>query len=329
VRTQARFPEVGEGAGHYESFYIKAARPEGGAAVWIRHTVHKPPGEEPSASLWLTAFDTDAPGPRAVKATYGPEELTVPTGAYIKVAEATLEPGKASGAIAAPALEASWDLTLTDSGEPFFHLPSQRLYSAPLPKTKFLSPHPNAHFSGTVTIGGETIELDRWPGMVGHNWGSEHAERWVWIQGGDLEGQEGACFDMAAGRIKLGPLRTPWVANGVLRLDGSEHRLGGFGKLVSTRISEAPTSCEFELSGDGVKVRGRVGSEPRNFVAWVYADPKGPEHNTLNCSMSNLELEIEGTDARPRRIIVNGGAAYEIGMREHDHGIPLQPYPDG
>jgi len=23
------------------------------------------------------------------------------------------------------------------------------------------------------------------------------------------------------------------------------------------------------------------------------------------------------------------GAAYELGMRERDHGVPLQPYPDG
>ena len=31
VRTEARFPAVGAGAGHYESFYIKATRPGGGA----------------------------------------------------------------------------------------------------------------------------------------------------------------------------------------------------------------------------------------------------------------------------------------------------------
>ena len=39
-------------------------------------------------------------------------------------------------------------------------------------------------------------------------------------------------------------------------------------------------------------MRGRVSSEPRNFVAWVYADPVGPEHNTLNCSISDLELTV-------------------------------------
>jgi len=61
----------------------------------------------------------------------------------------------------------------------------------------------------------------------------------------------------------------------------------------------------------------------------VYADPKGAERNTLNCSISDLELEIERPGRDPERIELSGAAAYEIGMREADHGIPLQPYPDG
>ncbi len=329
MRTKARFPAVDRGAGHYESFYIKAAHPGGGAAVWIRHTVHKQPGEEPSASLWLTVFDADAPGPRAVKATFPASELSAPTGSYIKIDGATLEPGRASGSISVPALQASWDLTFADEGEAFFHLPYQRLYRAPLPKTKFLSPYPSAHFDGTLELDGETLTLEGWPGMVGHNWGSEHAERWVWIQGGDLAGQGESCFDMAVGRIRIGPLTTPWVGNGLLRIDGSEHRLGGFDKVFSLKVDDEPTACDFEIAGSDVKVRGRVSSEPRNFVAWVYADPKGPEHNTLNCSISDLELEVIHKGAEPERLEVAGAAAYEIGMRDTDHGIPLQPYPDG
>ena len=46
VRTEARFPEIPKKAGHYESFYLKLVQPGGGRGVWIRHTVHKRPGEE-------------------------------------------------------------------------------------------------------------------------------------------------------------------------------------------------------------------------------------------------------------------------------------------
>ncbi len=165
--------------------------------------------------------------------------------------------------------------------------------------------------------------------MIGHNWGAEHAERWVWIQGGDLGGERGNYLDLAAGRIKVGPLTTPWVANGMLRIDGAEHRLGGFDRILSTKLAERPTSCQFQLSGKDLKLRGRVSSDPGNFVAWIYADPKGPEHNTLNCSIADLELEVERRGAQPERLELAGGATYEIGMRQTDHGIPVQPYPDG
>ncbi|TMK58349.1 MAG: hypothetical protein E6G51_02785 [Actinobacteria bacterium] len=69
MQERARFPEVAAKGGHYESFYIKACRPDGGQGVWIRHTVHKRPGTEPTGSIWFCLFDRDADGPRATKVT--------------------------------------------------------------------------------------------------------------------------------------------------------------------------------------------------------------------------------------------------------------------
>ena len=115
----------------------------------------------------------------------------------------------------------------------------------------------------------------------------------------------------------------------MLCLDGVRHRLGGLERIRSTKVAERSTSCEFELHGKEVRVRGRASSEPRNFVAWVYADPVGPEHNTLNCSISDLELTVEQDGKPPRRLGVTGAAAYEFGTRDLDHGIEVQPYPDG
>ena len=69
VRTEARFPGIGQSAGHYESFYLKASRPGGGQGIWIRHTIHKRPDEELTGSVWFTLFDADATGPRATKLT--------------------------------------------------------------------------------------------------------------------------------------------------------------------------------------------------------------------------------------------------------------------
>ena len=330
MRTQARFTQVPAKAGHYESLYLKLNRPGGGQGAWIRHTVHKRPGEEPTCALWFVLFDSGAAGPRATKRQFGADELGVAPETYIQVADATLADGRATGRIESTALTAKWDLRFADSHEPFHHLPREFLYRAPLPKTKFLSPYPDATFDGHLELDGQTIEVDGWRGMVGHNWGAEHAERWVWVQGSGFEGRSPEdYFDMAVGRIKVAGRTTPWVGNAMLMLDGRPHRLGGFGHIPSTEVSEQPTRARFELRGKEVKLSGEVEAPPKDFVAWIYADPVGPEHNTLNCSISDLVLDVELDGGPAQRLVVRGAAAYEFGTRDTDHGIPVQPYPDG
>jgi hypothetical protein len=330
LRTRPRFPDVAADRGHYESLYIKATHPEGGLGLWIRHTVHKRPGEPVNASIWFTLFDRSAEGPRATKATFGADRLSVPGGGYIQIHNCELLADRAHGSIHTEALTASWDLHFSDAHEPFHHLPRDFLYDAKLPKTKFLSPFPNATFEGRLNVGDREIAVDGWRGMIGHNWGAEHAERWVWIDGYGFEGRDPAdYFDMAVGRIRVGGLTTPWVGNAMLFLDGKPHRLGGFERIPSTKVQEQPTSCRFGLKGKGVKVTGTVSAPAKDFVAWIYADPVGPEHNTLNCSISDLELDVSLDGGPAERLFVPGAAAYEFGTRDEDHGIPVQPYPDG
>ena len=329
MRTQARFPNVAADKGHYESFYIKASAPGGGRSIWLRHTTHQRPGEPLQGSLWLTAFDAGATGPIATKATLPAAEVSAPEGAFVRIGEAVLEPGRAAGSVGGEAPPASWDLTFTEESEPLRHLPYERMYEAKLPRTKLLSPYPYARFSGTVEIAGETVELDGWPGMVGHNWGAEHAERWTWIQASDLGGRGGDYFDVAAGRVKIGPFTTPWIANGRIVLDGEAYTLGGLGAIYGTEVSESAEGCTFTFPGKNVNVKGRVGAPLKDFVAWIYADPAGPEHNAINCSIADIELKVERPHEKHARVEVAGAAAYELGTRDTDHGIPLQPFPDG
>ena len=164
VRSEARFPEkaAGEKDGHYESFYLKLTDPAGGRGAWIRHTVHKRPGEQITCALWFVLFDASAAGPRATKRQFGPDQLDAPAGSYIRVGDAVLGDGRATGSVSTDALTASWDLTFSDSHEPFHHLPRDFLYNAPLPKTKFLSPYPNAVYNGTLEVGGESIDVRDW-----------------------------------------------------------------------------------------------------------------------------------------------------------------------
>lgn len=330
MRTKARFPQVPEKAGHYESFYLKLNQPGGGRGAWIRHTVHKRPKEPATCALWFVLFDAAAAGPRATKRQFGADELEAAPDCYIRIADATLTDGRATGRVETDVLEARWDLSFSDTHEPFHHLPRDFLYRAKLPRTKFLSPYPNAVYNGHLDIGGERIAVEGWRGMIGHNWGAEHAERWVWVQGSGFEGRSAEdYFDMAVGRIKVGGRTTPWVGNGMLMLDDTAHRLGGFGHIPSTEVTEEPTGARFELRGKDIKLSGNVRAPAKDFVAWIYADPVGPEHNTLNCSISDLDLDVELAGRPAQRLTVRAAAAYEFGSRGTDHGIPLQPYPDG
>jgi hypothetical protein len=329
VEERARFGEVAAKAGHYESFYLKACRPDGGLGIWIRHTVHKRPGEESTGSIWFTLFDRDAPGPRATKVTVLESELSVPAGGWIRVVGAEIGPGRAEGSIDSEALAATWSLRFAGDTDPCRYLPADWLYEAPLPRTKFVAPVPDAVFEGTLEVGGRAIEVSGWPGMIGHNWGTEHAERWVWLEGTGFADAPGTWFDAGAAKVRLGRRVSPWVPSGMLALDGVRHRLGGLGAIRSSQIEESPDGCSFVLPGKDIVVRGRVEAPRKDFVGWVYADPTGDEHHTINCSVADLGLTVERPGLPDRVLTLPGGAAYELGMRETDHGVPIQPFPDG
>ncbi|HEX8075734.1 MAG TPA: hypothetical protein VF545_12225, partial [Thermoleophilaceae bacterium] len=239
LRTEARFPDVPEARGHYESFYLRACHPSEPLGVWIRYTVLKRPGQQPRGSLWFTLFDGSGDGePVARKVTLDPGDVGVEPDTYIRMGEARFEPGRAAGA----ALDASWELTYEAREPSLRHLPSEWMYRAPVPRTKLLSPYPGAVFSGTVTAGQRRVELDGWRGMVGHNWGAQHAERWIWMHGLAFDGAaaDGTWIDAAIGRIKVGGWTTPWIANGELCLGGKRLRLGGLERTRQTRVAESP-----------------------------------------------------------------------------------------
>ena len=327
MRSAARFPRVGDNDPHYESFYLKAAHPRGGLAIWIRHTVWKAPGSPPRGSLWFTLFDREAPAPAAVKVTHPAERLEAGDGAYIRIADAELTTSRAHGRADAGEHAAEWELEFEATEEPFPYLPRPWMYERSIPRTKAVALYPVARFSGRVTVDGRAVELDRWPGMIGHNWGREHAHRASWIQGSNFAEAPEACLDAVFARIRLGPVITPWIGNGCLLLDGRRHRLGGLGRGAS-RLDDAPTRARFALRGAEVSVEGEVGAEAGNFVGWTYSNPAGGSHPTLHCSVADMRLTVEPTGGPARTLTLGAAAAYELQLHETDHGIPIQPYPD-
>lgn len=279
--------------GGYESVYLRAVDPERRRGVWLRHTILQERGGEPVASVWVVTYGDGAA--RANKVS-GP-----PTRDWLGVeGVSAIGPDGVTGAIA----QLTWEAT---DGEPLRHLPHELMYRAPLPRTKPESPLPALRLSGRVG----DVELDGWPGMLGHNWGAEHAERWIWLHGTAFDGED-AWLDVVIGRVRVGGVLLPWIANGAVSLDGAGGRIRVSGRA---RVDEDPLGARVRIGPLSVDVR----SAAEDVVVWRY----GRHHHTANGSIATLTATLGG-----RRLHTEHGGVYELGMREQDHGLAVLPFSD-
>lgn len=305
-----RWPDVPAGRGHYESYYVRAVHPGEPLGLWIRYTVLIPPDSGPVGQLWCTVFDRRAPGPRAIRADVGP--VASGDGAWIRLGESRFGAADVVGGISTPAGSAQWSLGTTRGERPLLHLPRSWMYTARLPRTKLTSPGPVALFDGTLEIDGTTIRIESWPGMIGHNWGEQHAEQWIWLHAVGFEGRAADTWlDVAVGRVRLGRWLTPWVANGALSLDGERIRLGGLGRRIA--VTAAPDRCEVRIPGPELAVTVSADAPEEAFASWDYANPDGAVHRVRNCSVADLTVRVESRGDAPVELTAPARGAYERG----------------
>lgn len=205
--------------------------------------------------------------------------------------------------------------------------PSPAAPSAPSPAAALSPDAPSPEAPAAPSP--RTVALEGWRGMVGHNWGAEHAERWIWLHGIGFEQDPTAWLDVAIGRVRLAGMTSPWVANGVFCTQGRRYPLGGLGAR-GLLVAETPRHCRLSIPGaGGVVLQAHVDSPAAAIAGWRYADPDGGGHDVANCSIASLRLTVNVAGAPSRTLSTDHGAVYELGMREHDHGIRLAPFPDG
>jgi hypothetical protein len=219
----------------------------------------------------------------------------------------------ATGAAVSDRASARWDLRWRSAEQPLMHLPRPWMYTARLPRTKLVSLRPTAVFDGTLEIDGETVDISGWPGMTGHNWGEQHAETWIWLSGVAFDRRgPGTWLDVALGRIRLGPVLSPWIANGAVSLDGRRFQLGGLRRRVSVLAQD--DRCSLRIPGDGIRVDVSASAPADAFVTWDYANPDGSLHRVVNCSVADISAAV-GLPHQEVELIGDGRAAYELGRR--------------
>jgi hypothetical protein len=329
MRTSAMFARTPARKAMYESFFVRAVSPSQPIGVWIRNTVQKPSGAAAAGSVWCTVFDASRGRPFMAKLTS--EGLRQPSDGWIAIGDDDDASATGRGEIGAAGTRgacggASWSLRTEPLAEQLCHLRRAWFYRAPLPRTKLTSPAPDARFDGCVRVSEQRVlDVENWRGMVGHNWGAEHAERWIWLHGVDFAEDATAWLDVALGRVIVGGRLTPWVANGAISLDRRRIGVGGL-TARGVRVVESVEGCELRLPcEDGVTVEARVAVPPETAAGWRYDDPDGGAgHDVVNCSIARLELSVtRGADGATKTLTSAHGGAYELGMCERDHGVPI------
>jgi hypothetical protein len=319
--VRLRFPDVSVGRGLYESVYAVLVHPDQPRALWVRTTVQKRPGEVATGALWVTWFDEA--GVRAGKLT---GLSAVPADEGLECGPARQGPGGTRGGIELDSLTAAWDISFTPRADPLEHFASAVLYRAPLPRTKATSPLPDLEASGGLTVDGQAVDLTGWTGMLGHNWGTEHAARWIWLRVSGLGADGSGWLDAVLARVRVGPALTPWTGFGALTVDGERHRLGGLLNR-GTRVELQPEGARITLTGPGVRVTSQATVPLAATVGWEYADPRGHRHEVVNCSVATMIVELARDGRRLDLQPVQRGVL-EVGGDTRAFDVPLQPFAD-
>lgn len=221
---------------------------------------------------------------------------------------------------------AGWDLAVTGGQPPLRPLRPPALYRAPLPRTKLEASVPDGRVTGMLEIDGRTVAVSGWRGTVGHNWGSEHADSWVWLHAADFGAAPEAWLDLVIARIRIGPARSPWTAMGALGLAGERIVLGGLGRRPS--VDARPGRLTADVPSPHARLHLSVATDDDDPVAVPYTDPRAGTRTVRHAALASVELILRRPGGRQLTLSSSRGA-YEYGTRQDMPGIVPQPVPEG
>jgi hypothetical protein len=318
--------------GHYEVWYATFTDPGTATGVWIRYTLRAPlvAGEHAECALWLTAM-TPRGERYARRASFPVGELEAHADPFrLCLAGADLSDRGAAGAVDDGAWELSWVPRLPPVG--FVHPLVER---ARIAQSEFVLSHPDLTMSGTVRLGGRTLELDGARGAQAHLWGTRHAARWTWAHCNDLHAADGAprpdtfldgvsLYVERLGR-HLGP-STPVIG----RFRGADFAATDPLALVRARSRFGLTTWQFEARDGKRRIVGEVDAPRDGLVGVTYHDPDGRPAYCYNSEVASMRLSVWDRTARGRfgwtlrdTLIGDGRAHFEYGQRASLPGVEL------
>jgi hypothetical protein len=315
IRRVARHDGLVRASG-YESWFVSARDPVSPRALWIRHTRLRSGAGPESVALWCTVVD---PGldrqPVVVKQVFA----AFPSGA-------AAAPGQFRGTAAMAGQKVRWDLAITSEQPSLRLLRPAMLYRAPLPRTKLEASVPDGVVSGLLEVDGRRVEVNQWRGTVGHNWGTEHADRWVWLHAAGFDAAPQCWLELVLARIKVGPARLPWTAIGAAGLGGELIALGGIGRRPAVAADAGQLTASIPAPAGRLDLTVSTGGD--DAVAVAYTDPRGGIRVVSHAALATVDLRFRRRGHG--ELTVSGScAAYEYGTSQDLPGITPRSLPDG
>ena len=256
------------------------------------------PDSAPRGSVWCTVFDARRGRPFMHKLS-GERPARSRTGGWIAIGEhASIGPGRAEGSLRRRALVAALQLRRARTASPLARL------ALPGAAAAHEAHEPGAGGAASTASSSCRARADR-AAPAGPGWSATTGAPSTPSAGSGCTGspstrRPSAWLDVALGRLRVAGRMTPWVANGALSLDGRRHRIGGLGAR-GTRVARERTRVHARLAGEGgLTLRGAASRYPPDAAAgWRYGDPRGGEHDVINCSIA--VARADASRCRPRR----------------------------
>ena len=309
--------------GMYESHYLKANDPDGAGAFWIKYNLLAPrEARYPRlGELWAVVWAGPGRRPVVVKKLISERELES-HGARLELhlGEALLTTERARGSVEENGRRVRWDLSLTGDSAPLFHFPSPVLYRLPFPKKKILTPRPRQVFEGSLEVDGTRVEVGRWLGLRGHNWGTEHAHQYAYGNANLWDQPDESAFDAFSARIVLGPVLSPWLSLAVWRGSRGEVRHTHPRQWVNPTARVEFPSWSFSFASGSSPLRARWTLNPEDVAGLRYLHPDGRVAYCYNTKFAQLELKME--KSQPERLTTHL-AELEFLTPRPIPGIPL------
>lgn len=314
----ARFE--GTQRGHYESWFQRANHPTEPIAIWIRYTVFIPAsGERPAlGELWAILFEGDSITAR--KAELPLEECSVSRQTIdVAIGGSTLDLERCEGSIE----DLRWSLRYDSPSAPLLMLP-ERLYGGGFPKAKLLVGSPLARYTGSLTLGERTIDIDGWVGSQNHNWGSRHTDRYAWGQVAGFDDAPDVFFEAATAWLRFGPVWTPPLTVASVRV--GDRTIQRVGMLQAVRANAQVDGFHWELqtAGRNGSIEATFDAEPCDFVALRYLNPPGGHKACLNSKLARCSLRVSAPGIEPLEVRTTHRAALEFLRDEAPPGLPLK-----